>query len=90
MRGRPLLERWPWLEVRVASLAGLADRIWRLPLLLAAALFALSGPAHAFGRTDAVFLASLVGVTLGAVAVPLGLLSLRDGRAPAPEPEENP
>jgi hypothetical protein len=80
MPRKPLLERWPWLEVRVSSMAALAERIWRLPLLFASALFALSGPAHAFGRTDAVFLASLVGVTLGAVAVPLGLLSLRGGR----------
>lgn len=64
-------------QIHRRSLGELAERWWRAPLALAAAIFALSGPAHALGRTDAVFYASLAGVTLGAVAVPLGLLALR-------------
>jgi hypothetical protein len=43
---------------------------------MAALLFALSGPAHAFGLVDAVFYAALIGVALGAAAVPLGLFGL--------------
>jgi arabinofuranan 3-O-arabinosyltransferase len=55
--------------------ARLAERWWRLPLVFAAILFALSGPAHALGRIDAVFYATLVAVTLGAVGVLLGLVA---------------
>jgi hypothetical protein len=55
--------------------ARLAERWWRLPLVFAAILFVLSGPAHALGRIDAVFYATLVGVTLGAVGVLLGLVA---------------
>jgi hypothetical protein len=82
----------PWRRWRArqqlvhrASLGELAERWWRPPLALSATLFALSGPAHALGRIDAVFYASLAGVTLGAAAIPLGLMSLRYRR---PESEE--
>jgi hypothetical protein len=40
-------------------------------------LFAVCGPVHAFGHTDAVYYLVLVGLALSAVAVPLGLLGLR-------------
>ena len=58
------------------SVTRLAERSWRIPLVFAAVLFALSGPAHALGRVDAVFYASLGGVTLGGLGVVLGFLSL--------------
>ncbi|GEM_PF-5755691 len=59
----------------VATAARLAEGVWRMPLVFAAALFALSGPAHALGRISAVFYATLAAVTLGAVGVGLGLLA---------------
>jgi hypothetical protein len=59
--------------------ARLAERLWRWPLMLAATLFVACGPAQALGWVDAVFYASVIGVLLGAVAVPLGLLSLHPG-----------
>lgn len=52
------------------------ERLWRLPLLLASAVFVMSGPAQALGKTDAVFYAALTGLALGGIAVPLGLLAL--------------
>jgi hypothetical protein len=59
-----------------AAVTRLAERSWRVPLVFAAILFALSGPAHALGRVDAVFYASLGGVTLGGIGVVLGVLTL--------------
>jgi len=55
--------------------ARFADRWWRAPLVLAATVFAASGPAHALGRADAVFYASLGGVGLGGLGVVLGCLA---------------
>jgi hypothetical protein len=57
------------------SVTRLAEEWWRLPLIFAAALFALSGPAHAFGRVNTVFYATLGGVTLGGIGVALGVLA---------------
>jgi hypothetical protein len=57
--------------------AELAERLWRPPLGLAAGIFAACGPAHALGHTDLVFNAVLVGLTLSAAAVPLGLYGMR-------------
>ena len=57
-----------------------SDRLWQWPLVSAAAIFALSGPLHAFGHTDLVYYASLGGLTLGGLAVPVGLLGLRRRR----------
>jgi hypothetical protein len=64
----------------------LADRGWRPLLSLAAALFAVCGPVHAFGYTDAVYHLVLVGLALSAVAVPLGLLGLRHEPAEDQDP----
>jgi arabinofuranan 3-O-arabinosyltransferase len=55
----------------------LAGRWWRPALAVAVVLFAVSGPAHAFGRTTVVFWLCLVGLALATAAVPLGLLALR-------------
>ncbi|AGL14295.1 hypothetical protein [Actinoplanes sp. N902-109] len=63
---------------RPSRLAALAERVWRVPLALAAAIFALCGPAHALGHTDFVFYAVLAGLVLSAFAVPMGLLGLRN------------
>jgi hypothetical protein len=57
-------------------MAQVAERWWRLPLGVAAGTMALAGPAQALGRTDTVFYAALVAVSLGAFAVPFGLLSV--------------
>ena len=79
----PVERRHPVRELRSAvrratdRVAARADRLWRPPLVLASALFALSGPAQALGKTDTVFYAALAGLTLGGIAVPLGLLALR-------------
>jgi cytochrome c oxidase assembly factor CtaG len=62
---------------RSSRLPALADRLWRVPLGLASAVFALCGPAHALGHTDFVFYAVLIGLALSAFAVPMGLLGLR-------------
>ena len=74
----------PPRHYRVLDLPALADRLWRVPLVLAAVIFAACGPAHALGRTDLVYYASLVGLALSAIAVPLGLLGLR--RQPPSDP----
>jgi cytochrome c oxidase assembly factor CtaG len=66
------------------QLAELAERCWRAPLGLAVVIFAACGPAHAFGHTDFVFFAVLVGLALAGIAVPLALLGLRAG-TPAEE-----
>lgn len=58
-------------------LSRLSARLWRPTLVLAAVVFAVSGPLHAAGYTDAVFYAALAGLTLAGAAVPLGLLALR-------------
>ncbi len=68
----------------LASLARLAARSWRLPLIVASVLFAVSGPIHSLGRFDTVFYASLVGVALGGIGVGLGYLALHADRAGAP------
>jgi hypothetical protein len=75
---RPVRAAWrhPRFQRVLTRASTTAERLWRAPLVLAAVLFALSGPAHALGRTDAVFYASLAGLTLGGAAVPLGLLAL--------------
>jgi arabinofuranan 3-O-arabinosyltransferase len=68
----------------VGAVARFAEGWWRPPLVFAAVLFALSGPAHAVGRIDAVYYATLAGVTLGAVGVALGILAgmpVRPGKA---------
>ncbi len=65
----------------------LADRLWRVPLSIAVAVFAICGPAHALGHTDFVFYAVLVGLVLSAFAVPMGLLGLRHSRDTADEKE---
>ncbi|GLY98704.1 hypothetical protein [Actinoplanes sp. NBRC 103695] len=57
-----------------------ADRLWRWPLAVAVVIFAVSGPLHAMGWTDLVYYASLGGLTLGGLAVPVGLLGLRRRR----------
>jgi hypothetical protein len=57
-----------------------AERLWRWPLAVAVAIFAVSGPLHALGWTDLVYYASLGGLTLGGLAIPLGLLGLRKTR----------
>jgi hypothetical protein len=71
---RPQRHRCPRGRLDVPALA---DRCWRPPLGLAVVLFAVCGPVHAFGYTDAVYYLVLVGLALSAVAVPLGLLGLR-------------
>jgi hypothetical protein len=55
-----------------------AERCWRAPLGLAVVIFAACGPAHAFGHTDFVYFAVLVGLALAGIAVPLALIGLRD------------
>ncbi|MET8149499.1 hypothetical protein ACIBSW_38520 [Actinoplanes sp. NPDC049668] len=67
----------PARHYRVLDLPRLADRLWRVPLVLAAVVFAACGPAHALGNTDLVYYGALVGLALSAFAVPLGLLGLR-------------
>jgi hypothetical protein len=67
--------------------ARLAERLWRWPLLLAAGLLALCGPATSLGRTGVVLPCALAAVALTALAVPLGLFALR---APAPTTQEMP
>lgn len=67
----------PARHYRVLDLPALADRLWRVLLVLAAVIFAACGPAHALGKADLVYFASLIGLALSAVAVPLGLLGLR-------------
>ena len=62
---------------RRLALTALADRIWRLPLGLAAATFAICGPAHALGHTDFVYYAVLIGLALSGFALPFGLIGLR-------------
>ncbi|MEU7907596.1 hypothetical protein [Actinoplanes sp. NPDC049118] len=73
----------PARHYRVLDLPALAERLWRVPLALAAAIFAACGPAHALGHLDVVYWASLIGLALSACAVPLGLLGLR--RQPPPD-----
>lgn len=65
---------------RPSLLPAQADRLWRWPLVVAVVIFAASGPLHAFGYTDLVYYASLGGLTLGGLALPLGLLGLRRSR----------
>lgn len=67
----------------------LADRLWRPPLGLAAGIFAACGPAHALGHTDLVFDAVLVGLTVSAAAVPLGLYGMRGGGSADPAADES-
>lgn len=57
--------------------ARLAERVWRLPLLVAAVLLVACGPATSWGRLGLVQPAALAAVALTALAVPLGLLALR-------------
>jgi hypothetical protein len=71
---RPRRHRRPRGRLDVPALA---DRGWRPLLWLAVVLFAVCGPVHAFGYTDAVYHLVLVGLALSAVAVPLGMLGLR-------------
>jgi hypothetical protein len=72
------------------GLLQLAERFWRFPLAIAVGIFALCGPAQALGRTDTVYYAVLVGLTLSATAVFLGRVSIRyrpdEWRATAEEP----
>jgi hypothetical protein len=78
--------------VRLDSLGEMSVNLWRPPLALASVLFILSGPAHALGRIDAVFYAALMGVTLAAVSVPLGLMALRvpEPAPPTEKPDDAP
>ncbi|BFU44730.1 hypothetical protein [Krasilnikovia sp. MM14-A1004] len=69
-------------RLQLRDLPAVADRLWRLPLGLAVALFASCGPAHALGHTDFVYYAVLIGLVLSGLAVPLGLAGLRQ-RTPA-------
>lgn len=69
---------------RPGDLPALADRWSGRLLVLSVAVFAACGPAHAFGHTDLVYHAVLVGLTAGALAVPLGLLALRGQPPTAP------
>ena len=57
---------------RRPDLPALAERSWRLPLALAAGIFAVSGPAHALGHTDVVYYLVLGALALGAVALTAG------------------
>jgi hypothetical protein len=59
-----------------AAVFSRADQLWRVLLVLASVIFALSGPIHAIGQVDLVFYASLAGLTLGALAVLLALLGM--------------
>ena len=61
---------------RASDLPERADRLWRWPLATAVAIFAVSGPLQALGFTDLVYYASLGGLTLGGLAVPMGLIGL--------------
>ncbi|MEU4221291.1 hypothetical protein [Actinoplanes sp. NPDC026623] len=72
----------PARHYRVLDVPALADRLWRVPLALAAAIFVACGPAHALGQTELVYYGSLAGLALAAAAVPLGLLGLR-GQPPS-------
>jgi hypothetical protein len=74
---------------RPRDLPGLADRLWRRPLVAAAAIFAACGPAHALGHIDLVYHAVLIGLTLSGLALPLGLLALRH-QPPDAEPAAGP
>ncbi|WP_412750689.1 hypothetical protein [Krasilnikovia sp. M28-CT-15] len=60
------------------DLPALAERSWRPPLVLAVVLFVACGPAQAFGYADVVYFAVLIGLALSGIAVPLGLLALRE------------
>ncbi|BEL07952.1 hypothetical protein Q0Z83_061430 [Actinoplanes sichuanensis] len=75
--GRPVRREAARHRRRRRDLRARAVRLWRPALLAAVVLFALSGPAHAFGRTTVVFWMVLIGLALAAAAVPLGLLALR-------------
>lgn len=74
--------RGPARHRRPRDLAELADRLWRPPLAVAVALFAACGPMHALGHVDAVYYTVLVGLALSALAVPLGLVGLRNQEGP--------
>lgn len=76
--------RGPARHRRRRDPAALADRLWRPPLGLAAAIFAGCGPVHALGHPDLVFHAVLVGLALSAAAVPLGLFGMRSDRTADP------
>jgi hypothetical protein len=64
---------------RPPVLPELAERLWRWPLATAVVIFAACGPLHALGYIDLVYYAVLGGMTLGGLAVPMGLLGLRRG-----------
>ena len=65
---------------RPSELGRQAERLWRWPLAVAVIIFAVSGPLHSLGHTDLVYYASLGGLTLGGLALPLGLLGLGSRR----------
>ena len=67
---------------RPSALGEQAERLWRWPLTVAVIIFAVSGPLHSLGYTDLVYYASLGGLTLGGLALPLGLLGLGSRRRP--------
>jgi hypothetical protein len=60
----------------------LAERAWRPLLGLAVTAFVVCGPAHALGQVNLVYSLVLVGLASSVVAIPLGLLGLRDHAAP--------
>ncbi|MFI5495098.1 hypothetical protein [Actinoplanes sp. NPDC051859] len=68
------------------ALPALADRLWRLPIGTAAVIFASCGPAHSLGYTDYVFNAVLVGLGLSGIALPLGVIGLKNSAADEPAP----
>ena len=72
------------MSVRLRGLMR-AVEVWRWLLGSAVVLVMLAGPAQSWGRTGAVSLLCLTAVALAAIAVPLGLLSLR-----SPEPDPRP
>ncbi|RZU54393.1 hypothetical protein EV385_6344 [Krasilnikovia cinnamomea] len=72
-------------RISLRDLPALADRCWRPPLALAVVLFVGCGPAHAFGYTDVVYFAVLIGLALSGCAVPLGLLALRHAPPMSPQ-----
>jgi len=65
---------------RRRPLAALADRLWRIPFVLASVIMLAAGIAQSLGRTEVPRLASLAALAVVAVGTPLGLLALRARR----------
>ena len=83
---------WQTSTARRRPVAALAERVWRIPFVLAAVVMVAAGVAHAVGQSGVPGPAALAALVLVCLGTPLGLLALRSpSTAPPPaDPSASP